>query len=610
MKIISLENTNDTNQEKNKKKIFFLIPLLFIIGLLPLIMRAHIFENTLAQYTWFTIIHDPLADFYLFYKQWILVILGGIMLLTIILNACVDIKRLKFRKLFIPIIVYAVMSVISSASSKYSEYAKSGMYDSFENIFAVLAYCIIIYYAYTYISSESELKIVLKALIVGIILLSIIGISQILSHDLLDTDFMQRIYLGKDLYAKRDEITKQFANRQVTFTLFNPNYAGVYASMMVPFLTALLYLSKTKWKSALYGVLLVVMAACLVGTRSKTGLLVTVVSMILLAVFLRKELKKKWYFTIIGIVGGVGLFMAAVIPKSPFYCLDLKQVFANKETQAYPLEDIYGDEENIYVKYQGNTVKYQIFAEGTECYAIIASDEEGSAIQDLIRDDSGVYYTNDPRFVNIKVYPYVAQEKSLIIGVYVDDTIWNFSKQYADSSVYQFINDQGKPDEIRKEETAIFTNHETFATNRGYIWARTIPMLKDTLIKGVGVNLFGFSFPDNDYITRTQLGMRNECVTKPHSWYLQMGTESGVIALICMLIFYGIYFVSSCKIYFNNSFEHFSSCFGVAIFLATTAYMLMGFTNDSSITVAPVFWTLLGTGIAINFKFHKIVKED
>ena len=55
MKIISLENTNDTNQEKNKKKIFFLIPLLFIIGLLPLIMRAHIFENTLAQYTWFTI---------------------------------------------------------------------------------------------------------------------------------------------------------------------------------------------------------------------------------------------------------------------------------------------------------------------------------------------------------------------------------------------------------------------------------------------------------------------------------------------------------------------------------------------------------------------------
>ncbi len=43
------------------------------------------------------------------------------------------------------------------------------------------------------------------------------------------------------------------------------------------------------------------------------------------------------------------------------------------------------------------------------------------------------------------------------------------------------------------------------------------------------------------------------------------------------------------------------SC-GVAIFIGTISYMVTGIANDSSITVAPMFWVFMGLGIFINYK--------
>lgn len=41
---------------------------------------------------------------------------------------------------------------------------------------------------------------------------------------------------------------------------------------------------------------------------------------------------------------------------------------------------------------------------------------------------------------------------------------------------------------------------------------------------------------------------------------------------------------------------------GCGIFYGTLGYMLIGFFNDSTITVAPLFWCLLGMGMAVNKK--------
>ena len=82
--------------------------------------------------------------------------------------------------------------------------------------------------------------------------------------------------------------------------------------------------------------------------------------------------------------------------------------------------------------------------------------------------------------------------------------------------------------------------------------------------------------------------------------YLQTWVQTGLFSLLCMIIFYCIYFVQSIRIYHNYRKNNLFWNIGFGIFLGTFGYMLIGFFNDSSITVAPLFWVLLGCGIAFN----------
>ena len=40
--------------------------------------------------------------------------------------------------------------------------------------------------------------------------------------------------------------------------------------------------------------------------------------------------------------------------------------------------------------------------------------------------------------------------------------------------------------------------------------------------------------------------------------------------------------------------------FGIGIMLGTFGYLVTGLANDSTVVVAPVYWCLLGVGMAVN----------
>ena len=147
-------------------------------------------------------------------------------------------------------------------------------------------------------------------------------------------------------------------------------------------------------------------------------------------------------------------------------------------------------------------------------------------------------------------------------------------------------------------------NQDMFS-KRGYIWARTIPLLKANWLLGSGPDTFTIEFPQDDYIGLENYGYKGSIVTKPHNMYLQMGVQTGVISLMAFLAFYMMYFIQSIRIYIKGKFDTYASQLGVAIFLASIGYMIAGITNDSTITVAPIFWILMGIGMSMN----RIVKK-
>ena len=96
---------------------------------------------------------------------------------------------------------------------------------------------------------------------------------------------------------------------------------------------------------------------------------------------------------------------------------------------------------------------------------------------------------------------------------------------------------------MREAETAIFDSKPKLFSNRGYIWARTIPLLKDNIIVGSGPDTFVLEFPNYDYVNSAYVGFLNQIVTKPHNLYLQMAVQTGCVSAIAFIVFCLMYLV-------------------------------------------------------------------
>ncbi len=149
-----------------------------------------------------------------------------------------------------------------------------------------------------------------------------------------------------------------------------------------------------------------------------------------------------------------------------------------------------------------------------------------------------------------------------------------------------------------------FENNQDWFEGRGYIWSRTLPMLKDTLIRGHGADTYMLYFPQNDYVakSKTQSFGKNPniIVDKPFNLYMQIAVETGGISLLALVALWGMYIVQSFKIYRHCDFNDFLPIVGAGIFLGVCGFMVAGIFIDSSINIMPIFYGLLGTGIAVN----------
>jgi len=94
-------------------------------------------------------------------------------------------------------------------------------------------------------------------------------------------------------------------------------------------------------------------------------------------------------------------------------------------------------------------------------------------------------------------------------------------------------------------------------------------------------------------------------VDKAHSMYLQTALTTGVLSLAAILVLFVMYAVLSLKVLWDEDFTEFLPAAGLACFAAFCGYAIAGLFNDSTITVAPVFWVLLGMGTGINVMLGK-----
>lgn len=599
-------------QVKEREISWLLLPLLLILGVLPLVTRLTLHQSEIKELL-FKAGTEKKYDIFLYGKGCFLIAVAGVMVVILVWKWFTDRDWPKLNKGFIFLGIYALFVFLSSVCSQYDQVSLKGAEDSYESMFVLLSYCILPVYAYVFVRDEKDIKGIFKWWPVGIGLLILIGISQFIGHDFWSTEIGKRLLIPVSSWGTAT-LAFNFEAGRVYLSQYNPNYVGPLAAMIVLLFITLAFFAKGWKKKTIYGVVAGGMFLCLLASQSKNGLIALFFGGILLCLFLHKRVKKYWY-----VFGSVFLlFIGAVL------VLDFSRdhiifnavksswnsITAEKGEDDYhpEVDDIQAGDEYIEVTYKGNTIYIKgIIDEEKNTMTFELVDEDGKNVSYAYDSEKEKVVIEDPRFEEIGLSSTKIDDIKCV-SVILDGTTFRFSDQVGKKGYY-YASPNGIFTKMEKAESALFTNMPKLASGRGYIWARSVPLLKDTVILGYGADNYQLYFPQYDYVAAYKCGFLGKIVGSPHNMFLQIGINTGLISLIGFLGFFLVYFIDCIRLYRKEDFQEFLPQAGIGICAACFAYMMTGFLNDSVVCVAPVFWCLIGMGLAVNRIYKKGMRK-
>ncbi len=566
--------------KKNNEKMWdILIPIVLVICVLPIIVRVATYCCGYADYEWYST-NDVLVDFYCIYKSYFFEIVSIFALIIVVFRMGLYRETIKPVKIFIPLFLYGLFVVLSTFLSINQQASISGNFESFESCLVLLGYVIMAFFAYQVVDEAKDYKIILWAIVGISIFFSVVGIFQVFKIDFLNFEIVQRLVMtAEEFEAYAGEVTDTFSGNNVYLTLYNPNYAGVFLSMIFSVIFVVFITEKDKKKRIGFGMLSVILGVLIWFTYSRASL-VTVIMVIILAFAFQMKSQKAVNMKIM-ILAILGIVVALV----GIDCMnDFKYIskIMEKNTRE-PLESMTTDDEGIHIIYDGKS--YTIgFDDKLYCLNDNTKEKQEVAFDEEISLPMG----------EGNVAAYFSDEEKLYM--YFLDTTLIFEKE--NGNYYLNLND-GKLVEMTEIEAADFKGLEYLGSARGYIWSRIVPQLKDYIFVGSGPDTFAEVFPQNDYAGKIVYSDSPEMVIeKAHNDYLNKWIQTGLISVICMVVFYAIVLLNGGKTYINATIDTISSRVGFGCFLACISYMVASLVNDSTIQTAPLFWVFAGIVLA------------
>lgn len=583
------------------------LPIIFVMGILPLIVKQKDYMTNLNVFSWYSA-ESYAVDAFNYYKKNFLIaaaLIMALLLLVDFLDGSAKIKK-KARLIFAALACYELLAVLSCCFSQYRWFTIHGTVGHFETIYVLLAYGILLLYSYCSVRNERDVRAVMVlwgCLLVPMILL---GLSQASGNDFYGTKLGSRLIMTKAAFEAGGYIKGAFEKGRVYLSLYNPNYVGAFGALTAPAMMTLCIYSK-RWTGRLfYGTLSAGVLICLMGASAKTGLAALAAAVICLGILLRRQIVQKKKLFLAAGAALAALCVCFILIRGENLVKEVEGAVRglSKNTTVYNLEGIETGMNGVEVAYKGNKFVVQCSVDSSGNMGFLLTDSQGQTLALSMIDNAQYYEIEDERFDGITLMP-VTLKDTLAFELNIDGKSRYFTNQTTYAGYY-YYSPYGRFTRIRTAPHWGFEGYETLATYRGYTWSRTIPLLKKYIFLGSGPDTFLMVFPQDDYVIKTRYGFEDKLMSKPHNMFLQIGVQTGMLSLVAYITLYAAYGVWSLKVYWKNSMESWLSAAGASIFVGTAAYMMVGLTADSSINVAPVFWCLLGLGMAIN---HMVEKE-
>lgn len=629
------------------------LPLLLlgaIVGLLPMIvyMRLVTFEGAAAE----TYGPSVQGDLFSFYKSVWTCILAATALVWYRCNR-LTVENWYHR----PLAVYSFFVVISTIFADHWQIAFFGDPHRHEGLLVHLSYMGIVFVFINLTESRRELKILLGMLLASATILAAAGIAQFfgvnflyseLADWLIVPDRVRQLQPGVNLSQLKGSMHSIF------LTFGNGNFTGSYMAMLFALTFALALLVDKRLKFAMLPINLLIFFN-LLGSKSRAGFLGAAIAVLILLPFLRREVwgRKRRLALLLFCFGLMPFVMDAFTWKEkevPRFLetsitrpVEVKSnLFGNfqdlklaTDSFSFVFDDLktevrLNNEQVEFYDHKGELVNYSLLpnphlrtdnksplasftALASSSTSIFQSLPGTQAVTPVAVTTIGSETASGTGrgFFTSKEYLLIFPEKKMrgfLIYAWPEHNVFEIGRGGVSFYVvnsdkgFKLINQFGKPVDVQEVEAFGFAGCQGLASNRGYIWSRTLPMLKKALLVGYGPDTFAFHFPNHDYLGKLRVWPSGifTMIEKPHNLYLQIAINSGMISLLAILALFAAYLRESAKIYWKCRFESFSESAGLGIMAAVVAYLVAAIFNDSIVGIAPVFWGLVGMGIAAN----------
>lgn len=605
-----MKKNNYTVQDKIENnrylKLLIFTPIILMLALVPLIMRLNVInlDPSVSKY-WTT---DVQLDIFCYSKAVAIMIITVFMLINLFLFW--DKSYIKLDKtekiIFGAAGVFVFSLIMSTILSEHKLIAIWGAPGRYEGMVIHLCYIITFLYSYIMFKNYNGLKYFKYTLIFLASVMSIIGISQIMGKDILNSKFMFNLMTPSEY---KGMFQRTSTDGQIYLTLMNPNYVGTYAALIMPFLL-MLCISKYehKYLRIYSGVLTFLTFFILVKSGSKAGLFAAMCIFALIPIMLYKvilNLKKTTVFITIAVMlfTGIGVNIAtgnAIVSNLGKIVNDAKLVFAKDKDYVYgptyglPISDLKFKKNKLEI----NTIYGILNISLKENGKLKFVDEKDEPMDYIYYFEKNMYYIDkfgiEVRFLNIPN----KENRFFTLGfwggtIYTIEWTENNELYYVDGKLNRYEPIVAKSIGFKQRETAL--------SNRGYIWSRTVPLIMAKSVFGYGSDNFLASFPQNDIPAKTYIYWSSSMITdKPHNIYLLYSINNGLVGLFSILTLWLGYILFTFKEFlFKNKYKE-TDFYKALCILSSIGYMLTGVLNDSVPVIAPIFWVILGVGYAIN----------
>lgn len=520
------------------------------------------------------------ADQFLYLKSLVTCIVAIALLVLIIVYAreskekLIEVKSGIDKCVLICLAIYEITTLVSFLIAKYKDLAIWGGVGNVEGTFTLMSYGILFYVASYMISkmlSRDELhKLGRLWAFIEVIILIILTLVEI---------FVRPIAM----IAAGRQLESEFVN-MISLTFYNSTYLAAFTLIVIPVCLYYYFSSKNRYEMVFWGISVIISSIVCILSRSTAGFYMVIAEIVVMLVYAFAVQKRRCAagvmvlaFLVTFCIGALGGFsfiqgarksatnsITAIHREDYFKLTDIK--LDNNELR------LISGEKELVCSVENNQIKF--------------SDGNGN-ILDTHAVDETIRFEGDYKDISINI-----ENSALVVDLGYKGKIRFLMKNDA---FYPMLADGRLVKDISGNGID-YHGMESMFSGRGLIWYNTLPIIKHTIIFGHGASTFVMYYKQFDYVGLLNgEGNVDLIIDKPHSWYLQMACNQGVLCMLAVIVLIVICFIRAIK----------AGTSGIALGIIIAAFSVFEIINDSSVTVNPLFWVVLGVACGHMVKERK-----